>query len=184
MENISDDDLMLKVKAGDLDKAGLLFERHKKLLYGYFVKMTGDKSVSEDLVQNVFYKIIKYRTRFRGDGKFKSWMIAIARNVSFDYFKKNERYSSDNSPYDWKIIDGLSVDEQIIKEEQIRQLNTALKKLDYKKREIIILSRLKGLRYKEIGELLNCTENYVKTKVYRALNELRMIYAEIENEKS
>ena len=181
MDVFSDNELMLKVKAGDLDKLGLLFERHKKLLFGYFYKITGDRDVCDDLVQNVFYKILKYRARFRGDGKFTSWMLTIAHHASIDHFQKNKRYSPQNENNEWKIIDGLNVDEQIIKEEQYRQLKTALNKLNPEKREILFLSKYQDLRYKEIGEILGCSENNVKIKVFRALQELKQIFIEIEN---
>ena len=171
---------MLKVKAGDIDKLGLLYERHKKLLFGYFYKLTGSRDVSEDLLQNVFYKILKYRSRYRGDGKFTSWMLTIAHNASIDHFQKNKRLSY-NESYEWKQAEGLNVDEQIIKEERLRQLKAAMGRLSSEKREILTLSKIQGLRYKEIGEMIGCSENNVKIKVYRALNELKEIYTEIEN---
>lgn len=180
MKGISDNELMQKVKSGDIDKLGLLFERHKKMLFGYFYKLTGSQSTSEDLVQNVFYKILKYRTKFRHDGKFLPWMLAIAHNASMDHFQKNKKYALDES-YEWKTIDGANIDEQITKEEKLRQLKTAMSKLSPDKREILILSKIHGLRYKEIGEMLKCTENNVKTKVFRALRDLKELYTAIEN---
>jgi len=86
---LDDNMLMLKVKEGDLDKLGLLFERYKKPLFGFFYGMTRDSELSEDLIQNVFFRILKYRYLFRGEGDFKTWMFHIARNVSHDHFKKN-----------------------------------------------------------------------------------------------
>jgi hypothetical protein len=60
---------MLKVKAGQLDQLGLLFERYNKPLYGFFYRLTTDGVISEDLVQNVFVRIIKYSHTYKGDGK-------------------------------------------------------------------------------------------------------------------
>ena len=78
------------VQAGDLEKIGLLFERYKQILFAYFYRNTNHIHTSEDLVQNVFLRIIKYRQRFKGYGKFTTWMYHIARNVYLDYDKKNK----------------------------------------------------------------------------------------------
>ena len=88
----SDIDLMLRVQKGEIDILGILFERYKQQLFGFFLRTTGNKAASEDMVQNVFLRILKYKDKFSGYGKFTSWMYQIARNVSFDYFKKNIKY--------------------------------------------------------------------------------------------
>jgi hypothetical protein len=90
LDSLADNALMLKVKEGNLDKLGLLFERYKKPLFGFFYGLTKDAELCEDLVQNVFFRILKYRYLFRGDGDFKTWMFHIARNVNHDHFRKNK----------------------------------------------------------------------------------------------
>ncbi len=77
MELSSDNNIMLMVKSGEIDRLGLLFERYKKPLFGYFYRTFHDKETSEDLVQNVFIRILKYRSKFTGYGKFSSWMYRI-----------------------------------------------------------------------------------------------------------
>ncbi len=84
MNPLTDNAIMLKVKNGDLDKLGLLFERHHRSLFGFLFHMTGQRELSEDMVQNVFYRILKYKHAFRGDGEFKTWMYHLARNVMND----------------------------------------------------------------------------------------------------
>jgi len=93
---------MLKVKNGDLDHLGLLYERYKKQLFGFFYNLNRDKDLSEDLVQNTFIRIIKYKHGFKGDGEFKSWMFHIARNVNIDHFKKNKKNNETDSLEAWQ----------------------------------------------------------------------------------
>lgn len=88
---------MTRVREGDLDKLGLLFERYKRPLYGFFYGLNRDQELSEDLVQNTFLRILKYRHLFRGDGDFKTWMFHIARNVSHDQYRKNKIKVMDRS---------------------------------------------------------------------------------------
>ena len=88
---------MFRVKEGDLERLGLLYERYKKILFAFFYRMNFDESLSRDLVQNVFVRILNYRKTFRGDGEFKVWMFHIARNVNHEHFRKNKRYHNSDS---------------------------------------------------------------------------------------
>ena len=81
----------------------------------------------------------------------------------------------------WDLKDELTVDEQIAREERIRQLRSALNHLDPDKKEVLILSRYQGLKYYEIADLLKTTEGAVKIKIFRALNDLKEIYVKMEN---
>jgi len=180
LESLSDNALMLKVKEGDLDKLGLLFERYHRILFAFFYRMGNDKDLSEDLVQTVFIRIIKYKEAFKGQGEFKTWMFHIARNVNHDHYRKNKRLGNKESISNWdeRLTDHETLKEQSQKEEDIKLLNLALSRLSEEKREIITLSKLKNIKYAEIGEILNCSEGAVKVKVFRALNDLRTIYKE------
>ncbi len=90
LEALSDNALMIAVRDGDVGRLGLLFERYKRPLYGFFYGMNRSQELSEDLVQNTFLRILKYRHLFRGDGDFRTWMFHIARNVSHDHFRKDK----------------------------------------------------------------------------------------------
>jgi len=181
LDALTDNALMLKVKDGDLDKLGLLFERYKKPLFGFYYHMNKDADLSEDLVQNVFYRIMKYRYLFRGEGDFKTWMFHIARNVNHDHFRKNKLNAKD-SLETWQ--DRLGTDEnrstELQQDETMHLLSMAMDRLPEDKREILLLSKYQEKRYKEIGEILGCSESAVKVKVFRALQELKQVYQKLE----
>lgn len=183
LETFSDNALMLKVKDGNLDKLGLLFERYKKPLFGFFYGMNKDAELSEDLVQNVFFRILKYRYLFRGEGDFKTWMFHIARNVNNDHYRKNKLGKAE-SVESWENRlghdDAYSV--QLQQDEETKMLSMALDRLSADKREIILLSKYQEKKYKEIGEILGCTEGAVKVKVFRALQDLKAVYQQLEKQ--
>lgn len=181
LDPVSDTTIMLKVKAGDIDKLGLLYERYNKMLFGFFWRMSGSVEVSEDLVQTVFYRILKNKTQYKGKGKFSSWMFQIAHNLWADHYKKNHRIDLKDDMERWELKDGLSTDEQIEREEQMRQLRNALHHLSEDKKEVLILSRYQGLKYSEIAKILHTSEGAVKIKVFRALADLREQYVKFEN---
>lgn len=183
LETLSDNALMLKVKDGDLDRLGLLFERYKKPLFGFFYGMNKEAELSEDLVQNVFFRILKYRYLFRGEGDFKTWMFHIARNVNHDHYRKNKLGKRESvETLNNKLIQEDSYAVQLQQDEETRMLMDALNRLPEEKREILLLSKFQDKKYKEIGELLGCTEGAVKVKVFRALQDLKTVYKQLEKQ--
>ena len=69
---------MRAVALGDVDKLGVLFERHKTMLFKFFYNISQDAALSEDMVQNVFMRILQYRERFGGQGEFRHWMFNVS----------------------------------------------------------------------------------------------------------
>jgi len=168
---------MLKVKAGDTGKLGLLYERYKKRLYGFFYQMTQDSDLSEDLVQNVFMRILKYKHTFKSDGTFMTWVFQLARNVHSDHYKSNKRRGGQVDLNDVReIADQLDLQNELVEEEEKNQLNRALNYLPTHHREVLVLSKFKELRYREIGDVLGCSEVAARTKAHRALGELRNVF--------
>lgn len=175
MEALSDNALMLKVKENDLDKLSLLYERYKGQLFGFFFNMNRDRDVSEDLVQNVFMRVIKYKHSFRADGEFRTWLFHVARNVNYDHHKKVKKMNAESiDPWEEQLAEDENTSQD--KEYELQLLEEAMDMLDYEKKELLVLSKLKGVKYKEVGDILGCSEGAVKTKVFRALKDLRKEY--------
>src|ERR1700689_3753718 len=80
-ETRADHVLMQKVRDGDLAKMAVLFERHHRALFRYFLRLTGNRELSEDLVQDVYFRMLKYRHTYRDGNPFTSWMYQVARNA-------------------------------------------------------------------------------------------------------
>jgi len=172
---------MLQVKAGETHKLGLLYERYKKRLFGFFYKMNKDAGLSEDLVQNVFIKILKYKHTYTEDSKFIVWLFQIARNASYDSFKKSKKYMHrDIDEVGYSISGGDDVQGAIIEREDTIILKRAIALLPPEKKELIVLSKFKELKYREVGEIIGCTEGNARLKVHRALNDLKGIFLTLE----
>lgn len=172
---------MLKVKEGEIRNLGLLYERYKKRLFGFFYQMNRDASLSEDLVQNVFIRVLKYKHTFHEESKFITWVFQIARNEMYDAFKKQKKQFHDNiETVSYQLNSDLNEQESIEKHEQNATLKKAILKLSKDKQELIVLSKLKELKYREVGEIIGCTEGAARTKVHRAMNDLKEIYLTLE----
>jgi RNA polymerase sigma factor (sigma-70 family) len=182
LDRITDNALMMQVKAGDLDKMGLLFERYHRALFGFLFQMTKNKESGEDMVQQVFYRMLKYRKTFTGDGEFRTWMYHLARNVLYDQVKKNKR-SGDHYPL-VEMTDKAGdyfADEALEKKQELQTLSMAIDGLSPDNRELLILSRYQRLSYHDIARILDISEGAVKVRIHRALSQLKTSYLKIAN---
>ncbi|MEO1012245.1 MAG: sigma-70 family RNA polymerase sigma factor [Bacteroidota bacterium] len=172
MKELSDEQLMTKVAAGNVGLLRILFERHHAHVYHFLLKMSNDKMLSEDLTQEVFYKLIKYRESYR-QGKFVSWLFTIARNSLKTHWSRNQQTFGELTPLEY----GLTARQQE-KKEEYSHLTKALDRLKPDDRELLILNRIQEIKYAELAEIVQSTPGAVKTKVNRALQKLRVIYFE------
>ena len=180
----TDHDLMLAVRNGDIEKLGLLFEQHHKKLYNFFLLNIKSRQVSEDLVQDVFFRMLKYRHTYRDKANFKTWMYTIARNARINYFREHNTRPEQLIDADDFVSSDPNPEEEYESQSDIDQLRKAMEELPEDKREVIIMSRFNNMRYEEIGKVLGCSVGTVKVRVYRAVRELTKIYLKLAGEKS
>jgi len=163
---------MQEVRDGDVGRLEVLFDRHHRALYHYFLHLTGNAAASEDLVQEVFFRILKYRQSYRSEMSFRSWMFQIGRNAYLDQVgrQKGEVAWPEEGP---EIgAPGPPPDRELESKQETALLRRALAALPDEKREVIVMSRFLELKYEEIASILSCEVGTVKVRVYRALREL------------
>jgi RNA polymerase sigma-70 factor (ECF subfamily) len=174
---------MLQVRDGEVGQLGVLFERHHGPLFGFFVRLTSNRAVSEDLVQDVFLRMLKYRHTYRGDNRFTYWMYQIARNSRADYYRKRKREVLWNDDLPEPASDAPIAIEDLERGQEVALLRAALAELPEDRRELLVLARFQKLHYEEIAEILGCTTGAVKVRVHRAIKELREVYFRVSKEK-
>jgi RNA polymerase sigma-70 factor (ECF subfamily) len=181
---VTDEDLMRAVRGGDLAQLGVLFDRYHVALFDFLSRMTGDRAAAEDLVQDIFVRILKYRATYRDDGRFETWVFRIARNARADYFRT--RVAAE--PLAGEALDRPSAAagpaRQFEEERERRRLRCALMRLREDKRELIVLARYRGMRLDQIAALLDVDVGTVKVRLHRAVRELREIFLGLSDEAS
>lgn len=165
-----------------MEQLGHLFERHHKHLYNFFLRSLGNREASEDLVQEVFLRILNYRHTYKPDGEFLPWFFTIARNVTKDHYRTREKESGNTGEANIPAPASLDPGDEVSRQGDVAVLQRALAKLTPDKREVLILSRFQHLRYREIGQILGCSVGAVKVRVFRALQELRDHFYELTGE--
>ena len=176
MDETSDHDLMLAVRAGELTRLGDIFERHHRPLYGFLARLIGDREAAEDLVQIVFQRILKYRHTYRDEGKFSAWIYHLARRVASDHYRRSARQGTAIDPADFDHVSDDSAptaDDSASKQDDLNIMQRALHSLPVEQREVLILHRFQQLPHHEIAKLLNISTGAAKVRVHRALGALR-----------
>ena len=179
---MTDNLLMEDVRGGKVEKLAILFERHHVALFNYFLRLTGNRPISEDLVQEVFTRILKYRTTYRGEDRFAVWMYKIARNAHIDFLRRQKETVPLEDQFDKAQSADLIPEERVERQQEAALISRALKRLSPRKQEVILLSRFQNLKYREIAELMECPVGTVKGMVHRAVQELGDIYKQLSRE--
>lgn len=170
---------MVRVKDGEVSLLSELFHRHQRPLFNYLYRLSGSSVQAEDLVQDVFFRILRYRETYRSQTTFTAWMYQVARNAYIDGTRRRSREAA----WDEETLDPASeeqgADEKIAGEQQADLVRRALQELPADKREVLILSRYQNLKYEEIAEMLGCEPNTVKQRVFRAVRALSDKFQEL-----
>jgi len=175
-----DDELMRAVQGGDEVAFRLLYRRYERRLLAFLIPYLGDPALAEDLLQETFLRVYRRRAAYEARGAFRTWLFAIARNLALDQFRRR-RGSPEAAPLPQETgtdpggvpdpaPDALGV---LVGRETAASLRAALLDLPEEDRAVILLSRLEGLRYHEIAEIMGSTEGAVKVRAHRALLALR-----------
>ncbi len=169
---MGDEQIMQEVRSGNVGRLELLFDRHHRPLFRYFLHLTGSRALSEDLVQEVFFRILKYRHTYQADTTFRAWMYQIGRNACMDQMgKRKGEVAMPENLGEFSSAEMLP-DRQVQNKQETVLLHKALAAMPAEKREVLVMSRFMDLKYDEIASILKCEVGTVKVRVYRALREL------------
>ena len=173
---MTDEQAMEAVKKGDLAQSALLFERYHRPIFNFFLKQNYDKEASEDMTQQVFLRLLKYRSSYQKGKSFRPWVYQIARNVRASYYKgqvaKKDQFADIES-----VTEELAGNAESLEQaDRERQLHRALAQLGEEDRELLNLSRFQQLKYEEISTLTGYSVGAIKVKIHRAIKKLKGIY--------
>jgi len=180
---MEDEQVMQEVRAGDVGKLETLFDRHSRALFRYFLHLTADRTASEDLVQEVFFRILKYRHTWQPQTSFRAWMYQVGRNVYIDHAGRRKAEVALPESAEIPSAD-TPADRQIERRQETVLLRRALAALPPEKREVLIMSRYLEWKYEEIASALKCEVGTVKVRVYRALRDLGDRFAALAGERA
>ena len=170
-----DEELMALLSKGDKRAFDELYNRYSGVLFGYFNKMLWrDREKAEDLVHDIFAKIIVNPLAFDVSRSFKTWLFAVACNMCKNEYKRKEVRKNTSIGIDSHI--SVSSDTNVFNEVQDRIFMSAfdesLIQLDDKYRDVFTLRHLQGFSLKEIADVLEINEGTVKSRLFYATKQL------------
>lgn len=175
MRAVTDEQLIEWVAQGDASCLGTLFERHNRSIYQYCWQMTRHSTHAEDLVQEVFLKVLRKAGAYRREGTFKAWLYLIARNVTLDYLRKAKVRGETRSAEDsvaTELVDHHSAEHVADARQSIGRLSRALGNLPIAVQEVIWLGRFEFDNYEELGQALGCKAATARVRMHRAMQQL------------
>lgn len=182
-ETASDAELMEAVAAGRLECLGELFERHHHALYAFLLRLSSDPGTAEDLVQDVFLRVLKYRKSFRSGSPFEPWVYTLARNAAIDLHRRRGAAPLDEEEeLEEHPSPAPGVHETAVGRQSAGHLRAAFRALTTEQREVLVLARFEGRPYVDIAERLGCSVGAVKLRVHRAVRRLAEIYGNLQQE--
>jgi len=186
--DISDEQLVESWRLGDPVAMEILLRRHQDRLYAYFYHLSGDRSLSEDLLQETVLHICRGLRDFDPTKRFTTWTFAIATNIWRDHLRRERRQwlreeelgsvAEEEAriglrPRGYTVLDALADLESRELQEEARQ---ALRYRSEEHRVVIVLKHYEELSYQEIGEILGCPAGTVKSRLHYALDRLRHLF--------
>jgi RNA polymerase sigma-70 factor (ECF subfamily) len=176
-----DAQLMLRVREGDETSFALLLERHRGPVVNFLYRMVGNQAVSEELAQEVFFRVYKSRATYEPSAKFTTWLYRIATHLALNAIRDGKKERGQQS-LDQELPDGRerqvadsthTVEETMVAQVRVREIRAAIDTLPEKQRAAVLMHKYQGLGYAQISKALDCSESATKSLLFRAYETLR-----------
>ncbi len=178
---LTDEELVARAKAGDLDSFNQLVSRWERPIYALAYRTLGREEDARDVVQEAFLRAYRGLKGFKGEAKFSSWLYRITLNLCRDWSRRERRAPIVQVPEgtdpvelaDERLQTSESVEDLVARREMSDAVAKAMAELPEEQRTAIMLKEYHGLTFQEIAGMLDCPLSTVKTRLYQGLSVLR-----------
>jgi RNA polymerase sigma-70 factor (ECF subfamily) len=178
---VTDEDLVARATAGDLESFNQLVSRWERPIYALAYRTLGREEEARDVVQEAFLRAFRGLKGFKGEAKFSSWLYRITLNLCRDWVRRERRAPLVQVPEGVDPVDLAdaqaspepSVEDLVADREMSAAVAKAMAELPEEQRTAIMLKEYHGLTFQEIAEQLGCPLSTVKTRLYQGLSVLR-----------
>ena len=175
--------LMLRLQAGDQAAFQELFRKFSPRVLQYARRFVGSDAQAEEVTQDVFVQVFRFRQRYRPRSRLATWVFTIATNLCLNELRRPERQlrvdlwdqreAEDREGPQLPDTQAVTAEEGAATRELARHLEAAVDRLPEKQRAALLLSRVDGLAYRDVAEALGCSEGAVKALLFRATQTLK-----------
>lgn len=150
-----------------------IYKEYFETVNKYLFCLTQNNDISEELTQETFYRAVKKINTYRGECKISVWLCQIAKHLWYDYCRNNKKITNEDEIFNIQEMNTL--EEKVISNDEKISLYKKMQNLDEKTREVMYLRITGELSFKEIGVILNKTENWARVTFYRGKNKLKEV---------
>jgi RNA polymerase sigma-70 factor (ECF subfamily) len=164
-------DLWIK---GDERGFARLYEKYKNRVFGFLIRMTGDREVTEDLMQETFFAALRNVEQFDPKRNFLSWIFGIAHKRTIDYFRHAKVENEHREDTYGSVGSKIELPDSSLSNKRTRAIiNEAVEKLDPLQREVFLLREVGGVAFKDIATIMGCPLNTALGRMRLALKNIR-----------
>jgi RNA polymerase sigma-70 factor (ECF subfamily) len=188
-DELTDEQCMTRLSGPEVEVAlSALYDRYSRTVYGVGLKILGNRSLAEELVQDVFLKVWRSAGTFDSSrGSFSTWLYRVTRSCALDLYRKRAsriRQVPDGGPHIAAARDSSAGPQEVVDESWLSwRVSRALEVLDAPHREVIELAYFGGLSQREVSERTGVPLGTVKTRTARAFRRLRRELAVGDNSR-
>jgi RNA polymerase sigma-70 factor (ECF subfamily) len=183
--------LMVQVCGGDEPSFETLLERHRGMVVNHLYRLVRDRAIAEELAQDVFLRVYRFRNRYQPEAKFSTWLFRITTNVALNWRRDTRREAAhlrlDESTHATRWIQVLDhnprADQQLLAEHRAREIRDAIEALPPKQLAAVLMHKYEGMDYVQIAEVLDCSIPALKSLLFRAYETLRRRLAHFAPER-
>jgi RNA polymerase sigma-70 factor (ECF subfamily) len=169
-QEVEDRDLIAKAKRGDVEAYNLLVSRWEKRVFNYLLRLVRNREDAMDVSQDVFFKAYQNLLKLDEPAKFAGWLFRIAHNEAFSLLRKKK-------PEGELPLEKGGVGTGLLPMELSIAVESALARLHEDQREAVLLKVYQGFKFEEMAEILECPVSTVKSRLYTALDLLKVSLA-------
>ena len=174
----SDDQCMKKMVSGSDEPFQVLFDRYGELIFGYCMKLLKDKERAEDASQEVWVKVIKNCKKYQGQGKFRAWVLQVARNTCFTVFRElKKNFAEDVSQHEVEDVSQQNILDLMDDKQDKNHLKDCINKLSENQRLVLIIWMTEEKSYEEIAKEMKISVSSVKSLLFRSRQKLKEMMA-------
>lgn len=171
--DLSDENLMARVKAGQLVHAALLFERYQQRIYHYFLRSLGNVADAQDAAQSTFVRMLSFRQSYQPGKKFSTWLISIAVNQRNQLLGKRSTVETQALPDEDIAVDLRCPTDAVGRAQFQQRVQEALGRLNPDQRDLLSLYLWEERGYVELSEIYQTKVATLRVRVHRALSALQ-----------
>ena len=160
-----------------LDDLEKICNLHYKYVKSYALSLCLNEAMAEDITQETFYNAIKKIDTFKNDCKIETWLCSIARNIFLNSKRKKQTENISDYP---NLVAEISLEENVIKNENVKRILTEAVKLDTPYKEVFYMKTLGDMPYSTIADVFEKTENWARVTYFRAKKQIEERMSEVE----